>query len=268
MKIEILGSVQDGGVPHLGCECDICESAREDPSEQKYIGSLLIKENANENSVRYLIDATPDIKYQIKGNYIDGVFISHGHLGHINGLPFFGTECLDTDRLAVYCTPEMRQFIMNNDPFRLMVDRNQIELHETGNEDSVEVQGGEVEFRNVLHRYVNTDTTSFMIKGEEKKLYYLSDIDEWTDEAIRSVKEADIAIVDGTFWSKAEIDRYEEVPHPTIQETMDLMDEFDTEIYFIHLNHTNPVLREDSEEREKVEERGFQVAERGMEFEI
>lgn len=268
MKVEVLGSVQDGGVPHLGCSCEVCEKAREDPSHQKYIGSLLLKENSEEDSVRYLIDATPDIKYQIKGDYLDGVFVSHGHLGHVNGLPFFGTECLDAEKLSVHCTAEMRQFVMNNDPFRLMVDRNQIELHETGNGESVEIQGGEVEFRNVLHRYVNTDTISFMIKGGNKKLYYLSDIDEWTEEAIQSIEEADIAIVDGTFWSKQEIDRYEEVPHPTIQETMEKTKDFDTDIYFIHLNHTNPVLREDTEERKKVEENGFGVAERGMEFEL
>ena len=268
MKIEILGSVQDGGVPHLGCECEVCKKARDDCSEQKYIGSLLVKENEKDNSVRYLIDVTPDVRHQIKGDYLDGVFVTNGHLGHINGLPFFGTESLDTDSLSLYCTDEMRHFIMNNDPYRLMVDRNQLEIHETNDREAVEIRGGEIEFRNVPHNYVNTDTTSFMIKGEDKKLYYLSDIDEWTDEAIASVEEADIAIVDGTFWSKKEIDRYEEVPHPTIQETMNKMEDFDTEIYFIHLNHTNPVLREDSEEREEVENRGFEIAEKGIELEL
>lgn len=268
MKVEVLGTVQDGGVPHLGCKCDVCEAARNDQRKQMYVGSIMIHENSDEDSGKYLVDTTPDIKYQINGEYLDGVFISHGHLGHIAGLPFFGTECLDTDCLPVYCTAEMRQFIMNNDPFRLMVDRNQIQLNEVGNGEKVEIRGGSVEFRNVLHRYVNTDTTSFMIEGDEKKLYYLSDIDEWTEEAEATVQEADIAIVDGTFWSNDEIPRYEEVPHPTIQETMDKMQDWDTEIVFTHLNHTNPALRPESEERKEVEERGFKIAERGMEFQI
>lgn len=268
MKVEILGNVQDGGVPHLGCECDICEAARQDKEEQRYVGSLMLKANGNDNTVRYLIDATPDIRFQIKGDYLDGIFISHGHLGHVAGLPFFGTECLNTSDLPVYCTPEMRQFIMNNDPFRLLVDRNQIELREVKNGEEVDIQGGSVELRNVLHRYVNTDTVSFMIKGEEKKLFYMSDIDEWTDEPVESVKDADIAIVDGTFWSKDELDRYEEVPHPTILNTMDRMEDFDTDIYFIHMNHTNPVLREDSEEYQKMEDRGFDIVEKGDTFKI
>ncbi|MFB6190835.1 MAG: MBL fold metallo-hydrolase [Candidatus Nanohaloarchaea archaeon] len=268
MRVEVLGNVQDGGVPHLGCECDVCEAAREDPREQRYVGALMLKETSDDNTVRYLIDATPDIRFQIKGDYLDGVFVSHGHLGHVAGLPFFGTECLDTDDLPVYCTPEMRQFLMNNDPFRLLSDRNQIEINEVKNGEKVEIQGGSVEIRNVLHRYVNTDTVSFMIQGEEEKLFYMSDIDEWTGETIESVKEADIAIVDGTFWDKQELDRYEEVPHPTIEDTMDRMEDFDTDIYFIHMNHTNPVLREGTEEREEMQARGFDIVEKGDTFEI
>ncbi|MFB6182450.1 MAG: MBL fold metallo-hydrolase, partial [Candidatus Nanohaloarchaea archaeon] len=180
----------------------------------------------------------------------------HGELGHIGGLPYFGTESLDTDELEVFCTKEMKQFILNNDPFRLMVDRNQIKLNEVSDHEKIEIQGGTIEFRNVQHSYVNTDTTSFMIEGNEKKLYYMSDIDEWTKEAVENVKEADIAIVDGTFWSEEEIERYEEVPHPPIKHTIDKMEDFNTKIYFTHLNHTNPALKKDSKERKKLEEKG------------
>jgi len=268
MRVEVLGNVQDGGVPHLGCDCDICEAAREDPRKQKYVGSLIIKENGEEDTVRYLVDASPDMRFQIKGDYLDGVFLSHGHLGHVHGLLYFGTESLDTDKLAVNCTPEMRQFIMNNDPYRILVDRGQVEIHEFSNRDEIEIQGGSIEPRSVIHRYVTTDTVSFMIKGEEKDLYYLSDIDEWTEEAVASVREADIAVIDGTFWDKEEIDRYEEVPHPPIIESMNRFEDSDTEIWFTHLNHTNPALREDSEERRKLEEKGYKVVEKGTTFEI
>ena len=268
MKVEILGNVQDGGVPHLGCSCDVCEAAREDANKQKYVGSLMVKENSNEDTVRYLIDVSPDIRFQIKGDYLDGVFLAHGHLGHIGGLPFMGTEGLDANGLSVHCSEEMENFIMKNDPFRLMVDRGQIELRTFTDGDEVDIQGGTIETRKVQHRHVNTDSTSFMIKGGEKKLYYVSDIDEWTEDSIRSVEEADIAIIDGTFWSENEIDRYEEVPHPTIRDSMEKFADIDTEIHFTHLNHTNPALREDSPERKEVEQNGFGVVERGQVFDL
>ena len=53
-----------------------------------------------------------------------------------------------------------------------------------------------------------------------------------------------------------------------MKETMHKAQDWDTEIIFTHLNHTNPALRPDTEERQELEERGFKVAERGMEFEI
>lgn len=268
MRVEVLGNVQDGGIPHLGCDCETCEEAREDANSQHYVSSLLVKENGHEDTVRYLIEATPDIRFQIKGDYLDGVFLSQGHLGHIGGLPFFGTEGLDSDMLSVFCCPDVSNYIMKNDPHRLMVDKGQIEPHELGDGEEIDVQGGSIQARAIEHRHVNTDTTTFMLHGEDKKLYYISDTDRLTDDIKESIREADIAIVDGTFWSDDEIDRYEEVPHPTIQDTMEEFEDSDTDIYFTHLNHTNPALRKDSKERQELEERGFNVAEKGQEFEI
>ncbi|MFB6192720.1 MAG: MBL fold metallo-hydrolase [Candidatus Nanohaloarchaea archaeon] len=268
MKIEVLGNVQDGGVPHLACNCEICEEAREDPEKRKYIASLMLKKNSDEDSVRYLIDATPDIRHQIKGDYLDGVFISHGQLGHITGLLEFGEEGCDKNDLPVYVTDKTREYIERNDPYRLLVDRGNIDLKSFNDGESLDIQGAEIEAHEAEHNRLNTDTTSFMIEGPEKKLFYMSDIHTWTEKTLKSVREADIAIVDGTFWNEEEIDRYEEVAHPVMKETMHKAEDWDTDIYFTHLNHTNPALRPESEEREELEERGFNVVQKGMEFEI
>lgn len=268
MKVEVLGNMQDGGAPHLGCDCEICESAREDKTRQRYVSSLLLKEDGDEDSVRYLVEATPDLRFQVNGRYLDGVFISQGHQGHIGGLPQLGTEGLNASKLSVYCCPDVCHYIMSNDPLRLLADRNHIETQEFDEEEEIDIQGGSVQPVKIDHRHVNTDTTTFTIKGEEKTLYYVSDTDEWSDKILRKIEEADIAIVDGTFWSSDEIERYDEVSHPTIRESMEKMDGFETEIYFTHLNHTNPVLKEDSEEREELEKKGFEIAEEGMEIKL
>jgi pyrroloquinoline quinone biosynthesis protein B len=268
MKVEILGTVQDGGVPHLGCSCGICEEARNKCEKQRYNASVLLKENTEEDSIRYLIDATPDIRYQINGDYLDGVFISHGHLGHITGLLHFGEEALDADMIPVHVTDKTADYLNSNDPYRLLIDKNNIDVREFNDGDTQSLQGGKIEARESEHTGVQTDSLSFMIHGEEKKLFYMSDIHSWTEKTLDCVSEADIAIIDGTFWNEEEIDRYHEVPHPVMKETMHLTEDWNTEIVFTHLNHTNPALRPDSEERKELEERGFKVAERGMEFEI
>lgn len=268
MKLKILGSVQDGGVPHLGCECEVCEAARDDCRNEKFVASVLLKENAKDDSVRYMIDASPDIRRQIKGDYLDGVFVSHGDLGHIAGLLYFGHESANISSLPTYATEKTYEFLRKNDPYRLLLDRENLRVNEIEDGDEIDIQGGVIEVMEVEHSALSTDTIAFKIRGEEKTVYYLSDIDEWSPAVKEAIQEADIAIIDGTFWSRDEIDRYEEVPHPPIRETMDLMENYTTEIYFTHMNHTNPVLREDSEERKELEERGFGVVEEGTTFEI
>jgi pyrroloquinoline quinone biosynthesis protein B len=56
------------------------------------------------------------------------------------------------------------------------------------------------------------------------------------------------------------------VPHPLITETMDRLAGSPAEVYFTHLNHTNPALDPDSQERWTIESRGFHVAADRMEF--
>jgi pyrroloquinoline quinone biosynthesis protein B len=267
MKLEVIGNVQDGAVPHLSCDCEVCEEARE-KEEPMFVNSILLKENDNDSSVRYLFGASPDIRLQIKGDYLDGVFVSDTHLGDITGLLWFGRASANYSGIPVYGTGDIRDFIMKNDPYRLLIDRDNIKLEEVEDGDEVELQGASVEIREVIEHGDYADSLSFMIKGEEKKVYYATDLDKWTQDAVNAVEEADIAIVDGCFWSDDEIERYEEVPHPTVQDTMDQFEDCETEIYLTNMNHTNPILREGSEERKEVEENGFQIVERGMEFEV
>jgi len=268
MKVEILGNVQDGGVPHLSCTCEVCEKAREDSSETKFVSSLVLKEGEDNSSFRYVIGASPDIRHQIKGDYLDGIFVSDTHLGDITGLVFLGKHAMNADGATVYCNSEVEDFIMKNDPYRLMVDHGHMETKEFENGNEEDIQGVSIEAREVISKGDYGDTSSYMIKGEDKKLYYVKDLDRWTREAKEAVEEADIAIIDGTFWSEEELERYQEVPHPTIQETMETFSETETEIYFANMKHNSPVLIEDSEEREELEEVGFSLAEHGQEFEV
>ncbi len=268
MKLEILGSIQDGGVPHLGCDCQVCENSRKDDTKNRYCSSVLLKENSETDSVRYLIDATPDIRHQIKGFYLDGVFLPHESLGHITGLLYFGEEGIDAKDLNVYCNDDVKNFLMKNDPYRLLLDRGNIEIQEFGNEDKEEIQGGSIKAKTYYHHQIGHETTAYIIEGKEKTAFYLPDITEFTEEILEEIKNADIAIIDGTFWSEDEIDRYEEVPHPLVTDTIERMEDYETEIYITHINHTNPILLPDSEERKILEKKGFKIAEEGTELEL
>ena len=105
VSVVVLGIMQDGGLPHMGCRCRRCSQAYEDPHKGEYVACLGIVDRRTEPAKMWLVDATPDIKYQLEllGEYIgphpkqarrlrqpDGIFLTHAHMGHIAGLSQFG----------------------------------------------------------------------------------------------------------------------------------------------------------------------------------
>jgi pyrroloquinoline quinone biosynthesis protein B len=78
-------------------------------------------------------------------------------------------------------------------------------------------------------------------------------------------------LLDATFYRNGEIPRdMAEVPHPFVEETIKLLQTLPAaeraKVYFIHLNHTNPLLNPDSPERREVQRLGFKVATEGLEL--
>ena len=77
-----------------------------------------------------------------------------------------------------------------------------------------------------------------------------------------------------------EVDKYvnelsnrkmDKIPHPTISESLELLGKKrinDPEIYFIHLNHTNPANDETSIQRKKIDSMGWGVVLQGSIFSI
>ena len=83
------------------------------------------------------------------------------------------------------------------------------------------------------------------------------------------IAEVDVAYLDGTFFDEDEIPGRDMsgFPHPRIARSMErftsLPDSERAKIRFVHLNHTNPALRSDSEARREIIEKGFPVAMEG-----
>src|SRR5580692_11149638 len=78
-----LGTGGSGGVPLIGCTCEVCRSASSFNKRLRSAGLLSVHEK------RYLIDVGPDfrqqaLKYHI--NRLDGVLITHAHSDHIAGI--------------------------------------------------------------------------------------------------------------------------------------------------------------------------------------
>jgi len=109
----------------------------------------------------------------------------------------------------------------------------------------------------------------YRISTANSNVIFIPDIDKWSkwDKNIATIiKHNDYVFIDGTFYKDGELTgmRMDEVPHPFIQETMQLLsglsDRDKQKVYFIHENHTNPALTGDTAAINEIQKKGFHVA--------
>ena len=277
--IQVLGIVQDAGYPHIGCEKDCCKAV----SPGDYFVSCLGLVDKTNNK-RYLFDATPDIHNQLNllekfsdANLVDGIFLTHAHIGHYTGLMYLGREGLGGKNIIVYALKRMSKFLTKNGPWDQLVKLNNISIQTISNKEFVKLSENifVIPIR-VPHRDEYSETVGYKIIGKSKKILFIPDIDkwdEWKKSIIEEVKLVDYAFIDGTFYNGTELNRdMREIPHPSIEETLQLFSNQPVaernKIYFIHINHTNPILTNKNGIRDLVEGLGFNIAQRGLKFKL
>ena len=272
--VVVLGTLQDGGSPHMGCEKDCCKNL---DALKKGVSLGLIDPVSNK---KFLLEASPDYVAQtrmLKGlltssanKLPDGIFLTHAHIGHYAGLMFLGKEAMNSKAVPVYAMPKMKSFLENNGPWSQLVTLDNIQINPLSEGKWGNISPSlRVKPILVPHRDEFSETVGFIIEGPHKKLLFIPDIDKWEKwktDIVSLIKEVDHALIDGTFYSAAEVGNRNiaEIPHPLVQESMQLFDSLSTKekekIIFIHFNHTNPLLNEQSEEARLVKSKGFRIA--------
>ena len=276
----VLGTAQDGGLPQIGCFTDRCNEARTNP---RYVASLALIEPEAERY--YLVDASPDLTRQVdlireegfrrragERRPFDGIFLTHAHMGHYLGLALLGREGVGTAPTPVYCTPRMAQYLSTNGPWSLMVDEGRLQFPTIPVDRWFDVSDQlSARMIPVPHRPEFSDTVGFMFRGPSHSILYIPDIDRWEawDYAIaETVLEVDAALLDGSFYSGAEIPgrNIEDIPHPLIPHSMDMLQSAirdGARVIFTHFNNTNPA-HDDGPEAREIRGRGFELARQGM----
>lgn len=269
-RVIVLGTAQDGGLPHAGCTCTNCETARADPAHQRLVASVAV---VGTTGRVLLVDATPDLPRQwahvlrATGRPPDALLLTHAHIGHYLGLAWLGREGMNTERLPVFATSSMRTFLHANRPWSHLVTRGQIAPKPIRPGDAIDFDGlAVVPFRSP-HRAEDTDTVGLDIQGPTQCIVYLSDGDRLPDDVVDRIRAADVALVDGTFYSPDELPGRDisEILHPFIAESVERLEGAGDEIYFTHLNHSNPLLDPDPAKRPVLPE-PFQVVAEGAVF--
>lgn len=281
--VKVLGTAQDGGVPQTGCCCTNCQQAKLSSERRRSATCLGIIDEKTKEWV--LVDATPDIKLQMEKMETalhptpQSIWLTHAHIGHYPGLIFLGKEAMNTSQLPVYAGAGMGEFLRHNLPWSTLIEGKNIYIEELQHGKTYSKESYSILPLLVPHRNEYSETFGFVIKGNERSLLYIPDIDRWDDwdEDLLSVaKEVDYCLLDATFYSEDEVRGLgrdpKSIPHPFIKETMDrlqpLVDQGKLMVYFTHLNHSNPALDSKSEARKTVNQRGFKIAEEGMRIEL
>ena len=266
-------------MPHIGCKHKFCLD-NFSKYEEFYVTSIAV---INSDLNKYILfEATPDITYQLnhlKDNVFhefllpQAIYITHAHIGHYSGLMYFGREALGSKNLLVKVLPKMSNFLKANGPWSQLVNLSNIQIQSTKFDlSNSELSNIDVTPIQVPHRDEYSETAGYIIKGKSKKALFIPDIDKWEKwdkNLIDIVKDFDYLLLDATFYDSMEINRdISEIPHPLVSETINLLNSLSEEnkskVYFIHMNHTNPMLNPNSDLSKSIINKGFNIARLGQ----
>jgi len=192
-------------------------------------------------------------------------------------LMMLGREAMGASNVPVYVMPKMKNFLEQNGPWSQLVALENIDLQEINEREKIKITSEiNVEALRVPHRDEFSETVGYKVSGPENKMLFVPDIDKWEKwerDILQEIKAVDYAFLDGTFFRDGEIPGRDmsEIPHPFIQESMRyfevLSEQERRKIFFIHLNHTNPLLWS-KEQIDQFSRSTFGLAKTGEVFQI
>lgn len=314
VELMVLGIAQDAGFPQAACQKNCCKAAWNDQTLRRHVASIGLMDHLT--GKRYLFDCTPDFPDQLRmldrrlppknpnNATIDGIFLTHAHIGHYAGLVHLGREVIGAKAVPTYVMPRMSGFLKSNGPWSQLVKLENVSLQplydyqtdldpnaapqSTPREHSTKL--GKLRLRTIQlsprlsvepflvpHRDEFSETVGFKIKGPSKTVIFLPDIDKWSkwDQSIEAlIGNADLAYLDGTFFENGEIPGRDMalIPHPFVAESINRFAPLDEterkKVRFIHFNHTNPVLQPHSKAAQDIERAGMAIAAQGEVVEL
>ena len=282
--IYILGVAQDAGFPQAGCYKPHCMPGWNDPERKITATSLGLIDPSSKK--KYIFEATPDFPEQLflleqeapsDDFSLNGIFITHAHIGHYTGLMYLGREAMGANGLPIYVMPNMEQYLRENGPWSQLIALNNISLIPLRNDRSEVLNNLKVTPFLVPHRDEFSETVGYSIQGPKKTALFIPDINKWSqwkENILERIQLVDYALIDATFYDNNELPGRDmsKIPHPFVVETMATLSLLPREqrekVWFIHMNHTNPLLNSNSDQAQGVRAQGFNIASTGLRLKL
>jgi pyrroloquinoline quinone biosynthesis protein B len=303
VRVKVLGSAAGGGFPQWNCGCPNCRGVREGAIAAAPRSQESVAVSADGNAW-FLLNASPEIRVQIESfpalhprgprdSPIAGILLTNGDLDHCLGLLSLRESC----PLTVYATGRVRRGFTEGNVLYRTLERfaGQVtwRVLELGREELTDLAGVPSGLAlaamalpgkppvHLMGRYApdREDNVGFRIRERStgRVLAYLSGVAAMTPAVLDAIEGAACVFFDGTFWSDDELislglgsQRAADMAHLPVGgpagSLARLRDRRAGRRVYIHINNTNPILRDDSSERAAVEAEGWTVAYDGLEI--
>jgi len=299
----VLGSAAGGGFPQWNCGCPNCRGMR-DGSIRALARTQESVAVSADGETWFLLNASPEIRQQIESftglhpraprhSPIGAIVLTNGDLDHTLGV----LSLRESHPLAIYATERVRAgFVDGNVLYRtlqrfpsqvtwraLKLGREEELTDADGRESGLLVEAVAAPGKPPIHlegRAAPDPEDSIGLRVREastgRRLAYFAATAGLTPAMRDVLADADGVFFDGTFWSSDElpalglgVKRAEDMAHLPVGgargSLAQLRDLRARRRIYIHVNNTNPILREDSAERRLVEAAGWEIAWDGME---
>jgi pyrroloquinoline quinone biosynthesis protein B len=302
MRITVLGSAAGGGFPQWNCNCRNCAGVRAGTLNAKARTQSSIFVQPDDSVDGVLFNASPDILEQIRSkpalqpgrslrdSAIAGVVLMDGQVDHATGLFMLRER---STALPLWCTDPVAEDLTQGNPvLRVLGHYCGVQRHRIALDDnSFAVPGvADLTFRALPlsskaapyspHRDqpVPGDNIGMLITDSRSgtRAFYAPGLGAITPPVFDAMSGANCVLVDGTFWTDDEMPRLglsrktaRDIGHlPQSGEggMIEWMAKLPTATrrMLIHINNTNPILDEDSDERATLTRAGIQVCEDNM----
>jgi pyrroloquinoline quinone biosynthesis protein B len=304
MHIRVLGSAAGGGFPQWNCNCPNCHGVRTGSikATPRTQSSIAVSSNAVD---WVLFNTSPDLLAQlaafpalqparaIRDTAIKAIVFMDSQIDHTTGLLMLREGCPH----EIYCSDMVFEDLSTGFPlFEMLkhwnggINRHPIPLDgnsfgiagiENLSFTAIPVTGKAPPYsphRNDAHVGDNIGIkVTDDISG--KAMFYAPGLGEITDQTRQLMSEADCLLIDGTFWEEDEMQvvglgekkaaDMGHLPQSGAGGMLDVLRPMNKpRKILIHINNTNPILNEESEQRQRVLDEGVEVSYDGMEVEL
>ncbi len=226
ITITFLGTGTSGGVPMIGCDCEVCKSS--DTKDKRLRSSIMVRSG----KTTLVVDSGPDFRYQMlraEVKQLDAIIYTHSHKDHVAGLDdvraynFFSGQ-----PMQVYSDEMTQQVLMREFAYAFMDHRYpgvpEIELNSIALEPFVV---GDIPVIPIQVWHLKMPVLGYRFGN----FTYITDANRIDESEKQKIRGSEVLVLNA-------LRKQKHISHFSLQESIDLARELDIpRVYFTHISH-------------------------------